>query len=149
MRQDGIIRNSYYDRDNIRLNTKFKLSDNVSMSSKASYAYTDRNGTQRGSNVSGLLLGLLRTSPDFENTYYKGSYWSGGTEYTNRHRAYRRYLGGSSTNPIYNNPGWTVNEQKDYSRVNRFIFTNEMNITPYAGTELILRAGLDQYTDNR
>ena len=149
MRQDGIIRNSYYDRDNIRLNTKFKLSDRVSMSSKASYTYTDRNGTQRGSNVSGLLLGLLRTAPDFDNTYYKGSYWSGGTEYTNRHRAYRRYLGGSSTNPIYNNPGWTVNEQKDYSRVNRFIFTNEMNITPYAGTELVLRAGLDQYTDNR
>ena len=42
-----------------------------------------------------------------------------------------------------------MNEQKDYSRVNRFIFTNEMNITPYAGTELVLRAGLDQYTDNR
>ncbi len=149
LRQDGIIRNSYYDRDNVRLNTKFKLSDRVSMSSKASYTYVSRNGTQRGSNVSGLLLGLLRTAPDFDNTYYKGSYWSGGTEYTGRHRAYRRYLGGSSTNPIYNNPGWTVNEQKDYSRVNRWIFSNEMTIKPYEGTEVILRGGLDQYTDNR
>lgn len=149
LRQDGIIRNSYYDRDNVRLNTKFKLSDRVSMSSKASYTYVSRNGTQRGSNVSGLLLGLLRTAPDFDNTYYKGSYWSGGTEYTGRHRAYRRYLGGSSTNPIYNNPGWTVNEQKDYSRVNRWIFSNEMTINPYEGTEVILRGGLDQYTDNR
>ncbi|MDP6584492.1 MAG: TonB-dependent receptor plug domain-containing protein, partial [Anaerolineales bacterium] len=149
LRQDGIIRNSYYDRDHVRLNTKFKLSDRVSMSSKASYTYVSRNGTQRGSNVSGLLLGLLRTAPDFDNTYYKGSYWSGGTEYTGRHRAYRRYLGGSSTNPIYNNPGWTVNEQKDYSRVNRWIFSNEMTINPYEGTEVILRGGLDQYTDNR
>jgi len=149
LRQDGIIRNSYYDRDNVRLNTKFKLSDRVSMSSKASYTYVSRNGTQRGSNVSGLLLGLLRTAPDFDNTYYKGSYWSGGTEYTGRHRAYRRYLGGSSTNPIYNNPGWTVNEQKDYSRVNRWIFSNEMTINPYGGTEVILRGGLDQWTDNR
>lgn len=149
LRQDGIIRNNYYDRDNVRLNTKFKLSDKVSMSSKASYTYVSRNGTQRGSNVSGLLLGLLRTAPDFDNTHYKGSYWSGGTEYPNRHRAYRRYLGGSSTNPIYNNPGWTVNEQKDYSRVNRWIFSNEMTINPYDGTEVILRGGLDQYTDNR
>jgi len=149
LRQDGIIRNSYYDRDNVRLNTKFKLSDRVSMSSKASYTYVSRNGTQRGSNVAGLLLGLLRTAPDFDNTYYKGSYWSGGTEYTGRHRAYRRYLGGSSTNPIYNNPGWTVNEQKDYSRVNRWIFSNEMTINPYGGTEVILRGGLDQWTDNR
>lgn len=149
LRQDGIIRNSFYDRDNVRLNTKFKLSDKVSMSSKASYTYVSRNGTQRGSNVAGLLLGLLRTAPDFDNTYYKGSYWSGGTEYTGRHRAYRRYLGGSSTNPIYNNPGWTVNEQKDLSRVNRWIFSNEMTIKPYSGTEVILRGGLDQWTDNR
>ena len=34
LNQDGIIRNSYYDRDNIRLNTKFRLSPTVSMTSK-------------------------------------------------------------------------------------------------------------------
>ena len=104
LNQDGIIRNSYYDRDNVRLNTKFRLSPNVSMSSKVGYTYSSSNRLQRGSNVSGVMLGFLRTPADYDNEYYKGSYWSGGTEYTGRHRAYRRYLGGSSTNPIYNNP---------------------------------------------
>ena len=149
LRQDGMIRNSFYDRDNVRLNTKFKLSNKITMSSKVGYTYSESNRIQRGSNVSGLMLGLLRTAPDFNNKYYKGSYFSGGTEYKNRHRAYRRYVGGSSTNPIYNNPNWTVNEQKNSTRVNRLIMSNEMNLTPFAGTELVLRGGLDQFTDNR
>lgn len=149
LNQDGIIRNSFYDRDNIRLNTKFKLSPNITMSSKVGYTYSSSNRLQRGSNVSGVMLGFLRTPADFDNEYYKGSYWSGGTEYTGRHRAYRRYVGGSSTNPIYNNPGWTINEQKNLTRVNRVIMSNEMTYTPFEGSEIVLRQGLDTFTDNR
>ena len=149
LNQDAIIRNGYYDRDNIRLNTKFRLSPNISMSSKVGYTYSSSNRLQRGSNVSGLMLGYLRTPADYDNEYYKGSYWSGGTEYTGRHRAYRRYLGGSSTNPIYNNPGWTINEQKNTTRVNRILMSNEMNYQPFEGSEIIIRQGLDTFTDNR
>ena len=149
LNQDGIIRNSYYDRDNVRLNTKFRLSPNVSMSSKVGYTYSSSNRLQRGSNVSGVMLGFLRTPADYDNEYYKGSYWSGGTEYTGRHRAYRRYLGGSSTNPIYNNPGWTIGEQKNTTRVNRVIMSNEMTYEPMEGTQIVLRQGLDTFTDNR
>ena len=149
LNQDGIIRNSYYDRDNVRLNTKFRLSPNVSMSSKVGYTYSSSNRLQRGSNVSGVMLGFLRTPADYDNEYYKGSYWSGGTEYTGRHRAYRRYLGGSSTNPIYNNPGWTINEQKNTTRVNRVIMSNELTYEPMEGTQIVLRQGLDTFTDNR
>jgi TonB-linked SusC/RagA family outer membrane protein len=149
LRQDGMIRNSFYDRDNVRLNTRFKLSNKITMSSKVGYTYSESNRIQRGSNVAGLMLGLLRNAPDFDMTHYKGTYVSGGTEYTNRHRAYRRYLGGSSTNPIYSNPLWTVNEHKNLTRVNRLMMSNEMNITPLPGTEVVLRGGLDQFTDNR
>ena len=149
LRQDGMIRNSFYDRDNVRLNTRFKLSDKITMASKVGYTYSESNRIQRGSNVAGLMLGLLRNAPDFDMTHYQGTYVSGGTEYTDRHRAYRRYLGGSSTNPIYSNPLWTVNEHKNLTRVNRLMMSNEMNITPFPGTEVVLRGGLDQFTDNR
>ena len=144
-----MIRNSFYDRDNVRLNTRFKLSNKITMASKVGYTYSESNRIQRGSNVAGLMLGLLRNAPDFDMTHYQGTYVSGGTEYTNRHRAYRRYLGGSSTNPIYSNPLWTVNEHKNLTRVNRLMMSNEMNITPFPGTEVVLRGGLDQFTDNR
>ena len=148
LRQDGIIRGSFYDRDNFRLNTKFKLSDKVTMNSKAGYTYSNSNRIQQSSNTAGLMLGLLRTAPDFDNTYYKGSYYSNGVEYKKRHRSYRKYYG-NSTNPTYNNPLWTVNEQESLTNVNRLMMSNEMNYTPREGTDVVLRAGIDTYTDNR
>ena len=150
LRQDGIIRASFYDRDNFRLNTKFRLSDMVSMESKASYTYTNSNRIQQSSNVTGLMLGLLRTAPDFDITHYKGSYVDGdGVEYTGRQRAYRRYLGGSSSNPIYNNPLWTIYEQQAGTKVDRFMMTNEMTITPDQKTSFVIRAGIDAWGDDR
>ena len=44
------------------------------MESKASYTYTNSNRIQQSSNVTGLMLGLLRTAPDFDIEHYKGSY---------------------------------------------------------------------------
>ena len=150
LRQDGIIRNSFYDRDNFRLNTKFRLSDKISMESKASYTYTNSNRTQQSSNVTGLMLGLLRTAPDFDITHYKGTYVnSSGVEYGGRQRAYRRYMGGSSSNPIYNNPLWTIYEQKAGTKVDRFMMTNEMTVMPDDKTSFVIRAGIDAWGDDR
>ena len=150
LRQDGIIRNSFYDRDNFRLNTKFRLSDKISMESKASYTYTNSNRIQQSSNVTGLMLGLLRTAPDFDITHYKGTYTSSsGVEYGGRQRAYRRYMGGSSSNPIYNNPLWTIYEQKAGTKVDRFMMTNEMTIMPDDKTSFVIRAGIDAWGDDR
>jgi len=150
LRQDGIIRNSFYDRDNFRLNTKFRLSDKISMESKASYTYTNSNRIQQSSNVTGLMLGLLRTAPDFDIEHYKGTYTSSsGIEYGGRQRAYRRYMGGSSSNPIYNNPLWTIYEQKAGTKVDRFMMTNEMNIMPDDKTSFVIRAGIDAWGDDR
>ena len=150
LRQDGIIRNSFYDRDNFRLNTKFRLSDKISMESKASYTYTNSNRIQQSSNVTGLMLGLLRTAPDFDIEHYKGTYTSSsGIEYGGRQRAYRRYMGGSSSNPIYNNPLWTIYEQKAGTKVDRFMMTNEMTIMPDDKTSFVIRAGIDAWGDDR
>jgi len=149
LRQDGIIRNSWYDRDNYRLNTKFRLSDMISMESKASYTFTNSNRIQQSSNVTGVMLGLLRTAPDFDITHYKGTYVSSsGAEYDGRQRAYRKYMA-QSTHPIYNNPLWTVYDQQADTKVDRFIMTNEMTITPDQNTSLVIRAGIDAWGDDR
>ena len=149
LRQDGIIRNSLYDRDNFRLNTKFKLSDMISMASKASYTYTNSNRIQQSSNVTGVMLGLLRNAPDFDITHYKGTYEdASGAEYVGRQRAYRKYMA-QSTHPTYNNPLWTINDQKAETKVDRFIMNNEMTITPDQNTSLVIRAGIDAWGDVR
>ncbi|MEL6942436.1 MAG: SusC/RagA family TonB-linked outer membrane protein, partial [Bacteroidota bacterium] len=148
--QDGIIRNSDYDRTNLRLNNKFILNDWLTVTSKAGYTNSNSNRIQQSSNTAGLLLGLLRTPPDFDIRDYKGTYFnSSGVAFPDRHRAYRRYLGGSSSNPIYNNPLWTLFEQTAESAVNRFIMTSEVDVTPASWLNITLRGGVDNTQDTR
>jgi len=147
--QEGIIRNSDYDRTNLRLNNKIFLTDWLSISSKAGYTNTVSNRIQQNSNTAGLLLGLLRTPPDFDNRDYIGTYFDGnGGVFPNRQRAYRRFLGQAS-NPIYNNPGWTAFEQVARSNVNRFIMSSEINIIPSNWLQFKLRGGIDNSEDKR
>ena len=147
--QDGIIKNSYYDRSNVRFNNKVFLYDWLSLSTKSSYTNSKSNRIQQSSNTAGLLLGLLRTSPDFDITDYKGTYIDDeGQEFVGRHRAYRRYLG-NRVNPIYNNPRWTVEEQIASTAVNRFTFTPQFNISPTSWLQIILRGNADVSDDKR
>lgn len=150
MAQEGIVRNYDYKRQNIRLNTKVQLNDWLSWSNRVSYTYTKSNRiVQAGENSNGVLLGLLRAAPDFDITDYIGTYTSNsGDVFGNRHRSYRRPLG-EAENPVYNNPLWSINDQKSPSNVNRFIITPELNIDPANWLKIILRGGLDYYTDNR
>ena len=147
--QEGIIKNSDYNRTNIRLNNKFFLTDWLNISSKASFTNSNSNRIQQSSNTAGLLLGLLRTPPDFDSRDYIGTYFnSSGFGISQRHRSYRRYLG-NNANPIYNNPGWTVWEQESSTKVNRYIFSAEANITPLNWLQVTLRGGIDGYDDRR
>ena len=147
--QEGIIKNSFYDRTNIRLNNQTYFSDWLNMSARASYTNSNANRIQQSSNVAGLYLGLLRTAPDFDISDYKGTYYDEeGTPFFNRHRAYRRQLG-SSVNPIYNNPLWTTNEQESTTKVDRFIVNTDLNIEPTDWLTFTLRGGVDTYTDRR
>lgn len=148
--QDGIARNSNYKRYNARLNATYQLNDWFNMSTKAGYTKSSSNRIQQNSNVTGLMLGLLRTPPDFDISDYRGTYFDDdGVAFPNRHRAYRRYLGGSSPNPIYNNPLWTLFEQSATSEVNRFLMSTELNISPKDWLQFTLRGGVDNSNDKR
>ena len=147
--QEGIVRGSSYDRTNLRLNSKSLLADWLTISTKAGFTNSYSNRIQQNSNTGGLLLGLLRTPPDFDNRDYIGSYTSSSGAITPlRHRSYRRYLG-DSDNPTYNNPGWTVFEQTSDTRVNRYTFSGDIDINPTNSTTIKLRGGIDGYDDNR
>ncbi len=149
MDQEGIIRESNYDRTNVRLNNRFILNDWMTLSTKASYTNSKSNRIQQSSNTAGLLLGLLRTPPDFDQSDYIGTYYDDdGGIFPLRHRSYRRYLG-NANNPIYNNPLWTIYEQDAETDVNRYIMTSELNITPLDFLQVTLRGGIDTYSDDR
>ena len=151
MYQDGVYEGpSDYSRTTIRLNAGREFNKVVSLKTRATYARTFSNRIQTGSNLNGLYLGMLRAAPDFDGSGYIGSYFASpnAAPVLNRHRSYRRYLG-NATNPIYNNPLWTINEQENTTLVNRYIVSSELSIKPVNWFEFIARGGIDAYDDER
>ncbi|MCI4671166.1 MAG: SusC/RagA family TonB-linked outer membrane protein [Bacteroidia bacterium] len=146
---EGIIENSFFDKTNLTFNSKSQLADWLTVKAKANFVNSQANKINQSSNVAGLYIGLLRTPPDFYNRYYLGTYIDeSGLAFPNRHRAYRDALGATGS-PAYNNPLWTVNEQRVLSNVNRLIASSEVNITPTKRLNFTLRGGVDHYGDIR
>ncbi|MBL0745203.1 SusC/RagA family TonB-linked outer membrane protein [Chryseolinea lacunae] len=150
LKQDGIIqRNSNYDRTSIRVNTNKRFNEFVKMSSNFGYTKTKSNRTQMGSNVSGLYLGGLRTSPDFNNEYAVGTYTdANGVVAFDRQRAYRNPLGASEKS-TYDNPLWMMDHNISTSDVDRFMGSFELGVSPWKWFDITARAGVDTYIDRR
>lgn len=149
LNQKGIIRNADYNRQTVRLNTQVALTEKLSWNNKITYTNTTSNRiAQAGENTNGILLALLRSAPDFDITDYVGTYVSGGTAYPRRQRMYRRQIG-ENQGPDYNNPLWTINEQKSNTEVNRFILSPEIKFNPLQWLNFIVRGGFDYYNDDR
>ncbi|MGB4839668.1 MAG: SusC/RagA family TonB-linked outer membrane protein, partial [Saprospiraceae bacterium] len=149
MNQEGIVKNSAYQRATVRFNNQTYFNNNVVLTTKANYIYSDGNRIQQNSNTAGLYLGLLRTPSDYDISSYKGTYFdSKGVAFEKRQRSYRRYLG-DNVNPTYNNPLWTTNEQKATTTINRFSVSSNLNIKPVSWLQFDLRGGVDSYLDKR
>jgi len=150
LNQQGIVRyGSDYRRSTARINAERRFNNVVRLSGNFTYSKINSNRIQQGSNTSGLYLGLLRQSPDFDQEDYIGTYFDAtGTAFLNRQRSYRRPLG-NSPNPSYNNALWTTREQKNPNNVDRFLGTVEIGVDPRPWLNLTARVGADSYTDYR
>ncbi|MFD2786817.1 SusC/RagA family TonB-linked outer membrane protein [Hymenobacter rubripertinctus] len=150
LNQKGIVRNnSDYRRTTGRVNAFRNFNDIVKIAGNMTYSRVESNRIQQGSNTSGLYLGLLRQSPDFDQGGYIGSYTApNGDVFLNRQRSYRRQIG-NSPSPAYNNPLWTINEQSNPNEVDRFLGNVELNVTPRPWLTFTVRPGVDTYTDSR
>ena len=148
--QGIIINNSDYRRTTTRLNARHKFNEILSLDFSSTYARTNSNRIRKGASSSGLYLGLLRNPTDFDISGYRGNYYSGpdASPVSDRHRSYREPLGADGT-PTYNNPLWTINEQENESKVDRFITNFELTAKPSSWLDLIARVGLDHYSEER
>lgn len=149
--QDGIVRNnSDYKRTTFRVNASRKFGERITMSTTNAYTLTNSNRIRKGNSSSGLYLGMLRTPPDFNILDHEGEYYSGAgaTPERNRQRGSRNPIG-ALANPGWNNPLWTINNQENFSRVNRFINSLQFNAKATDWMELMLRSGIDTYIDER
>lgn len=150
MSQDGIIKyNSDYNRTTVKVNANKKFNDVVRLGSNFTYSSVKSNRTQQGSNTSGLYLGGLRTSPDFNSEYYVGTYTNAaGLKFLNRQRAYRNPLG-ANTASVYDNPIWMMKNNISTTEVDRFIGSAELGLKPIKWLDITARVGVDSYSDRR
>jgi TonB-linked SusC/RagA family outer membrane protein len=150
--QDGVVRNSSYERTSLDFSSESKIAEKTTFKGKFTYSAVNSNRIQQGSNTSGLFLGLYRTPADFDNSDFIGTrYEANGVPSFNSHRAYRQDIGTNTAdlNPSYNNPLWTTDIQSNQNKVDRYIAGIEIKHNIKSWISLLARVGLDGYSDKR
>jgi TonB-linked SusC/RagA family outer membrane protein len=117
LRNQGVFigPNNFFDRATVRLNATHKLTEGLQLGGNFSYADTRGHFTQRGNNVNGLLLGLLRTPPEFNNTIFLDPI-------SGLHRSYRLEnpdVTSAGQSRGFNNPFYTLNEELNQQQAAR------------------------------
>lgn len=150
LNQEGVVKSfSDYDRQTVRLNTAHTFNQYFKASANVGYIKSQSTRVQEGDNVDGLLLSSLRTSPDFDNTLFEGTYTNAsGAVFPKAHVSYRNPLG-VDRQTIYANPFWNVENNKNTSDVDRILGTVQLDITPLDWLSATARVGIDNFTDKR
>lgn len=129
--QEGIVPNNKFGRTTFRLNATSKLSKKVTVGADFAYTNSKARQIQKGSNVSGIMLGLVRTARTFDNS--AGYIFPDGTQ--------RNYRNGGG----YDNPYWVSNKIAYDENVNRFTGSANLNVNFTDHLSLSYTGGVDWY----
>src|SRR2546423_844184 len=145
--QDGVVKgpNNKYNRASFRLKATQEVGSKVTLSGNFNYVDARGNYIQHGNDVSGLLLGALRTPPAFNNEDYLTS---GGLQ-----RPYR-FPNATSTESFlccayYDNPFFVVNSPGNRSELGRIISNFNVEWRPMTWLNVRETLGGDYYNDGR
>ncbi|MDZ4822546.1 MAG: SusC/RagA family TonB-linked outer membrane protein [Flavobacteriales bacterium] len=144
--QDGIVPNNTFAKYNFGFNGGVQLSEKLSARSSIKYVRSGGTKIEQGSNISGVMLGLLRTPISFDNSNGHGEDGADDpSAYMYDDGSQRKYRDISG----YDNPFWTVNQNPLVDRVNRYIGSMELKYKACDWLTILGRGGLDNYTDYR
>jgi TonB-linked SusC/RagA family outer membrane protein len=150
MSHEGVIwgGSDFYNRNTARLKGSHRLLENFNVTGNFAYSETDGSFVQRGSNVNGLLLGALRTPPEFNNREFE-------TE-EGFHRNYTNtnpYTGARPANIFqagtFANPFWTIVNNRTTSEVGRAWGNVGLEYAPMPWLNLTYTLGKDYANDER
>ncbi|MFS4417047.1 TonB-dependent receptor domain-containing protein [Maribacter sp. 2307ULW6-5] len=143
--QTGITPLEQFGRKSFRSNISAELTDKFSIDVSGTYINSGGRRNQRGSNVSGIMLGLLRTTPTFDNSNGAGaSAVLDPATYQLPDGTQRSYRAG-----VYDSPYWTVVKNPTFDDVNRFIGNFQFNYNPTDWLTIRGLYGYDRFTDSR
>lgn len=144
--QTGVSPKEEFGRKSFRSDISAFLTDNFEISGSANFVNSGGRRVQRGSNVSGIMLGLLRQTPTFDagNGLTGRNAADTPSTYQLPDGSQRSYRGG-----IYDSPYWTVAKNPSTDDVKRFIGKLGFEYKPLEWATVRGSLGYDQYTDVR
>jgi hypothetical protein len=137
--------NNRYDRASIRLKGSHQLLNALTLGGNFDYVNTNGAYVQKGSNVDGLLLGALRTPPDFNNLPYLDPTSGLQRSYRFPHPTPASLRDGRG----YDNPFFVLANNGNRSELGRFIGNISADWVATDWLSFNYTLGADNYTDSR
>lgn len=143
LRQSGIVPTSGFNRTSLRLTANTKLRHNMQVKASANYIRSNADRPQRGSNLSGVMLGLMRAPASYDLTNGSDDPVDDESAWSNPDGTQRTY------HSAYDNPYWSVNRNRNEETLGRLIGFAEFTWQPFDWLSVTERAGVDTYAESR
>ena len=142
----GIVPNSEFDRISLKTTLSTKITEKLTAGVSATYVNSGGVRQERGSNLRGVMLGLIRNSPTFDlgNGQSGQAAADDPSTYLVPDGSQRSYRQG-----IYDNPYWVVNKNFSTDEVNRVFGYANLQYEILPSLNVSYKLGLDQFSDNR
>jgi len=134
--ENGVVPNTQFNRTSFRLTGDHVVNPRIKVGGTANYILSGGTKAQTGSNISGVMLGLLRTPASFDLLNPDGSY-----KYPTGQQRQFFFL--------YDNPYWSVYENPLKDEISRIIGNVYTTIQPWKWLDITYRIGTDVYSDQR
>lgn len=134
-RQNGVVPNTSFNRYSVRVSGDAMLSEKVTVSGTVNYVRSGGTRAQNGSNLSGIMLGLMRAPASFNLA------GDGDNGYINADGTQRQYYA------FYDNPYWTAYKNPYQDQVDRINGNFSIKYAPLKWFDASYRLGTDAYTD--
>jgi len=148
LRHDGFIYGDRdkYDRVTVRLNADHQFRPDLRVGGNMSYAQTDGSFVGRGNSINGLLLGALRTPPEFNNREYLDA---NGLHRSYRYPVPRPGVDLAAGNRGFDNPFFAIFEHPNLGEVGRFFGNLNTSWNPRPWLVVNHSLGADFASDDR
>jgi TonB-linked SusC/RagA family outer membrane protein len=150
--QTGIAPNQDFQRLSFKANIEADISPRVSVGASATFVNSGGSRIQRGSNVSGVMTGILRNATTFDIGNGKKGHTAANdpTTYLQENAEQRTMaFSSSSNNAAYDNPFFTINRNPWKDDVNRFLGNLSFSYKVLPWVTARYKIGADHYTDRR
>jgi len=147
LKQSGVVPNANWQRISVLGKVSARITDDLKIGFQANYVNSGGDRIQRGSNVSGVQLGLMRNTPTFD----AANGYTDGREAVKDESVYvlpdgtqRSYRHG-----VYDNAFWTAARNPYSDNVNRIIGNVNASWRATPWMTISYKLGLDTYSDSR